>query len=158
MSTCRPTFPFTCMRCCIKRGDACKFWCWCIIDRHLGFRAGLPTVALGLLEAWVAAHATRPSALKGMGATEVEPVPRWVDALLLVLDACTHIDWQAPSPEAAASAPQAPTGANRAAGPQAEQARSWISPANTPSVSSPIAMTQPQRKLQQMCILTTRRY
>lgn len=78
-------------------------------------------MALGLLEAWVAAHVTRPSALKGMGATEVEAVPRWVDALLLVLDACTHIDWQAPSAEVAASAPQAP-GANASAAPQAEQA------------------------------------
>ena len=79
-------------------------------------------MALGLLEAWVAAHATRPSALKGMGATKVEPVPRWVDALLLVLDACTHIDWQAPSAEAAASASQAPP-ASGSAVPQAEQAR-----------------------------------
>ncbi|CAL8470976.1 g10518 [Coccomyxa elongata] len=85
--------------------------------RRAAGKTGLPTVALGLLEAWVAAHATRPSALKGMGATEVEPVPRWVDALLLVLDACTHIDWQAPSAEAAASAPQAPG----SAAPPAEQ-------------------------------------
>ncbi len=81
--------------------------------------AGLPSVVLGLLEAWVAAHATRPSALKGLGTGDVEPIPRWVDALLLVLDACTHIDWQAP--EAPASAPE-PNSVNEPAAPEAEQA------------------------------------
>lgn len=83
--------------------------------------AGLTSTALGLLEAWVAAHATRLSALKGLSETDVEPIPRWVDALLLVLNSCTHIDWQAPSADAASKGPQA--GATTSAAPQAEQAR-----------------------------------
>lgn len=83
--------------------------------------AGLPSVALGLLEAWVAAHATKPSALKGLDTADVTAIPRWVDALLLVLDACTHIDWQAPTPEAAVSAPEQPSASDLAA-PEAEQA------------------------------------
>ena len=70
----------------------------------------------------MAAYATRPSALKGLGTSDVAAIPRWVDALLLVLDACTHIDWQAPSPDAAAaSAPEAPR-ASEPAAPEAEQA------------------------------------
>lgn len=75
---------------------------------------------LGLLEAWVAEHAQKPpprGAQMAAAAAEagssadpgIAPIPRWVDALLLVVDACTQINWQAP-PRAAqpASAAQVP--------------------------------------------------
>ena len=61
--------------------------------------AGFIDAVLRMLEAWVATNAVRPAGLKGLEGgreTPVPPIPRWVDALLLVVDACTHINWQPP--------------------------------------------------------------
>jgi hypothetical protein len=82
--------------------------------------AGFMDAILGLLEAWVAEHAQKPpprgaqmaaAADAGSAADPgVAPIPRWVDALLLVVDACTQINWQAPARAAQppASAAQVP--------------------------------------------------
>ena len=84
--------------------------------------AGFVDAILRMLEAWVAANAVRPAGLKGLeggrDAPGVPPIPRWVDALLLVVDACTHINWQ-PPPQLCASCAAKPVRPSALASPPA---------------------------------------
>ena len=59
-------------------------------ERHSGKRvsdsfAGLAGTAVGLVEAWVGQHVGRQA-----DSSAPASVPRWIDALLLILDACVH--------------------------------------------------------------------
>ena len=62
--------------------------------------------ALDIMEAWVKA-CPKPG-LKGLSAEKpLQPVPRWMDALLLLVHSCTAIIWKEATPDAPADKPKA---------------------------------------------------
>ena len=62
--------------------------------------------ALDIMEAWV--KACPKQGLKGISPEKpLQPVPRWMDALLLLVNSCTAIIWKQPTPDAPADKPKA---------------------------------------------------
>ena len=63
--------------------------------------AGMVLRALDTMEAWV--KSCPRQGLKGLAAEKpLQPVPRWIDALLLLVNSCTTIIWKDPEPDAPA--------------------------------------------------------
>ena len=68
--------------------------------------AGMVSKALDIMEAWV--KACPKQGLKGLSAEKpLQPVPRWMDALLLLVNSCTAIIWKEATPAAPADKPTA---------------------------------------------------
>ena len=67
----------------------------CNLHRHLRLCvAGMVRRALDLMDAWVS-DCTEPG-LKGVTSNgQPAPVPRWIDALLLLVNSCTATIWEA---------------------------------------------------------------
>ena len=64
------------------------------------------SVALDIMEAWV--KSCPKQGLKGLTAEKpLHPVPRWMDALLLLVNSCTAIIWKEPAPNTPADKPKA---------------------------------------------------
>ena len=68
---------------------------------ELASLAGMVSKALDIMEAWV--KCCPRQGLKGLAAEEpLQQVPRWIDALLLLVNSCTTIIWKDPKPDAPA--------------------------------------------------------
>ena len=75
-------------------------------DRSFLSLAGMVSLALDIMEAWV--KSCPKQGLKGLAAEKpLHPVPRWMDALLLLVTSCTAIIWKEPAPHASADKPKA---------------------------------------------------
>lgn len=69
--------------------------------------AGMVPRALDIIEAWSRISCPKQG-LKGITDDKpLQPVPRWMDALLLLVNSCTTIIWKEPAPENSADKPKA---------------------------------------------------